>query len=626
MNRKQRREQSSSRSSQGRRRVMLSGVTAGGLVATGFGAAVPAQAAANIATSCAQANTKLSEIVSTGGTLNLNFSGSCVLQQNFSMQHDTTISGPTTGGLTLKVDDTNSGALNTSSRLSLSNIQFSVVTASHTLSSFIFGATSSDLVLSNVAFHDSDTSSGAIYVEGHINIANSKFFNLTSSSLASAIYMYPSSTGSVASTVFTNNSTTGSFWGAIGVDNATLTINNSQLSNNTNSSSGGAITNYYAGNVSVNGSQFTGNVAQFEGGALYAGNGATITINQSEFDSNQVTSGSGGAIYSEGSVTVQNSTFFNNQATQHSGGAIFVPYGAADVDNSTFVNNHANSGAAMFSEGGIVSNSTFWNNSVVGSNPGAGSVSIPGGSFFANIFANSDSTPVMESGDTDLGANLYTDESFTKSTAGIGASKRVTLASLKFKTLALNKKSPANSGAVKTVGLDSGSAAVDYFTASSGGIAPSYNGASRLAFKDARGVSRPTKSGYDVGAFEFGLSVIAPARETILFSGDSAELSNHAKAQLRVLVTQIIANDMHSISLVGHTATLTKANPAGKTLRDKLASARTLEVSKYLASEFKKRKYTVKISRGAMGAAEPVKSNRTETGRKANRRVDITAK
>lgn len=542
------------------------------------------------------------------------------------MQHDTTIIGPTTGGLTLKVSDANSGAVNTASRLSLSNIEFSVVTSSHTLNSFIFGATNSDLVLSNVSFHDADVSSGAIYVEGHINVADSKFFNLTSSSLASAIYMYPGASGSVASTSFTNNSTTGSSWGAIGVDNATLTINNSQLSNNTNSSRGGAITNFYGGNVSVNGSQFTSNVAQVEGGALYAGGGATITINHSEFDSNQATTGSGGAIYSEGSVTVQNSTFFNNQAPQNAGGAIFVPYGAADVDNSTFVNNHANSGAAMFSEGGIVSNSTFWNNSVVGSNSGAGSVSIPGGSFFANIFANSDSTPVMESGDTDLGANLYTDESFTKSTAGIGASKRVTLASLKLKTLALNKKSPANLGAVKTVGLDSGSAAIDYYTATSGGIAPSYNGASRLASKDARGVSRPTKSGYDVGAFEFGLSAVAPARETILFSGDSAELSKHAKAQLRVLAAQIIANDMHSISLVGHTATLTKANPAGKALRDKLARARAREVSKYLAGEFKKHKYTVKISRVTKGATEPVKSNSTEAGRQANRRVDITVK
>lgn len=628
MNRKQRRAQLSANPAKSRRRAVLTGVTAGGLVATGFGTALPAQAAALTASNCVQANTKLAEIVSAGGTLSLNFSGSCVLDQNFSMQHDTTISGPATGGLTLKVNDANSGAFNTGSHLTLSNVNFTVATSSHTISSFIFGATNSTLVINNVEIHDADAASGAIYVEGHIEVTDSKFFNLTSSALSSAIYMYTGSTGSVSSSSFTNNASDGSSWAAVGIGDATLNISNSQFTHNTSSSSGsgGAITNFYGGTVSIDNSQFVGNIAQGSGGAFFSGGGATITINHSEFDSNLAHDGSGGAIYSEGSVTVKNSTFFNNKAPQSNGGAIYVPNDFADVDNSTFVGNQASSGAAMFSEGGIVSNSTFWNNAVSGIGTSAGSVSIPGGSFFGNILANSGPTPVMESGDTDLGANLYTDDSFAKTTSGVGASKRVTLAALKLKTLALNKISPRNSGSTKTVSLGIGSAALDYYTGTSAGITPSYNGSSRLATKDARGVARPINGKYDVGAFEIGLAVVAPAHETILFSGDSAQLSSHAKAQLRVLVAHIIAQDMHSIVLEGHTATLTQANPAGKTFRDKLASARTLEVSKYLASEFKKRKYKVKISRVTKGATEPVKSNQTETGRKANRRVDITAK
>ncbi len=669
MNRKQRCAIEQSQQSSSRRTALVSGATASGLLATSMSLANPAFAATTIS-SCADFNSRIGSISSNGGTYALNFTGTCLTTGAIQLTttNATILNGPSTGNLTFDIGNSASYfAILQSGNLTVNRLNFTV-SDHHTIND-VFDSTYSGaltLGLSHVSIHDvSSTNSGAIYVEGHLNISDSSFFNLNSAYNGSAINLQAgySEDVTIANSSFHNNGANGS--SELGViDDAgtgTLAITNTSFSHNANNNSGngngGVITqranshvtiakSTFTSNSSVNGgaiytngggsieishSSFTNNTAT-TGGAIFNEGGTTLTVDNTEFDSNTATNTSG-AIYSEGSLSVRGSTFFENSVPNGTGGAIYVPYNQVAIDNSTFVRNFANDGGAMFSEGGLVSNSTFWNNLSTGSST-AGSIAINGGSLFANILANQAGTPVVEYGVTDLGANLFTDASFTKTTTGAGASKLVTLASLKLKSLALNKSGPANSGTTKTVALDSGSSAINYYSIGSAGISPTYNTVSTIASHDQRGVSRPQDGAYDVGAYESGpkakptpnptASYVGHA--TVLFHADSARLTAHAKAQLRALAAIVMANKVHIITLDGHTATMTKADPSGRKLRGRISGARTRAVQKYLNKQFKKAGYTVTITRVIKGAANPVKSNRSEAGRKANRRVYITVK
>jgi hypothetical protein len=118
----------------------------------------------------------------------------------------------------------------------------------------------------------------------------------------------------------------------------------------------------------------------------------------------------------------------------------------------------------MFSEGGgLVSNSTFWNNTSFPNQDVTVSVFLFGGySVFANIFANSTSSQVLEvqGGSSDLGANLSTDSFFTPNGVSLtpasvveGASRQVAISDLKLSSLALNQTAPVNTGITKTVAI-----------------------------------------------------------------------------------------------------------------------------------------------------------------------------
>jgi predicted outer membrane repeat protein len=101
------------------------------------------------------------------------------------------------------------------------------------------------------------------------------------------------------------------------------------------------------------------------GGGLFTFGGDITLIDVSFIDNS--TEGRGGAIYTttNGIVTVENGLFVGNEA--QIGGAI---YGIADVDNSTFYNNQAADGGALSLFGNLidntdantVENSIFWNN------------------------------------------------------------------------------------------------------------------------------------------------------------------------------------------------------------------------------------------------------------------------
>ncbi len=646
MNRKQRRAQRLKPNSN-QRRAVLAGMTVTGLAVTSFGIGAPANAVGApldlTMTSCTNLDTNIDSLFSTGGTLNLNFTGTCLVHEHSvspNLNENIVINGPSSGTLTLSVaSDANQFIFDQATHnLTLSKLSITVENSGTQLVALVQAWAGAHTTLNNVNVHDAYTTYGAIWVEGHLDVNDSSFENLSSPYNSSAINTFTgySPVIAVTNSHFTNNSGTAED-GAISVNSpGILTVTDSTFTGNSlsnNSTYGGAAITLHSGTTgTISGSTFENNTSAGLGGAIFNESGGTLAVTDSEFNSNTAAT-YGGAIYSEGSLNASSSTFFANQATLGMGGAISMMYNPANIRNSTFVNNTANEAGALFAEGGQVSNSTFWNNINTTSGAGAGAIEVNGATMFANILATANSTPVVGTSATDAGANLYTDSSFAPTTTGAGASKQVTLDSLKLQALTLNRTAPANTGTAKTVALGSGSSAIDYFTSTSPGISPNIMTQSGLeSTTDERGVTRPQNGKFDVGAYEVGAVNTPPTpkptsqatHKTILFHGDSAKLTTHAKAQLRALAETMRINGQHMITLNGHTATLTKADPSGRKLRGRIAAARTRAVEKYLKKQFKKAGYSVTITRVIKGAADPVKSNRTEKGRKANRRVYVT--
>ena len=556
------------------------------------------------------------------------------------------------------------------------------------------------LTVEDSAFTNLTTNLGAIYASSTTNISNSTFNS--NSSIGSGGAISASSSITVTNSTFDSNSSTGpggaiSTGGSLDITNSTfnsnsatageggaiffdgniegaLSVSNSTFNSNSALSSGGAISTYSP--LTLTGSTFNSNVVRDSnsgGGAIFGYRDVTVTdsafnsntapgfggavisygtfaITNSSFISN-LSHGGGGAVYGSGEMAVQNSTFSENRADGFYGGAILSAASTLTTNNSTFVNNQAANAGAIFSEGGTISNSTFWNN--IGTS--GASVELVSGYLFANILANSsDSSPVVANGGiNDLGANLFTGDSFAVTTTGEGASSRTSIDDLVLSSLALNQTGPTNTGTTKTVAIGPDSIAKDYYSASSPGA---LDGVTRnnLATTDQRGAQRPNGSGYDVGAFETdGTASPSPsaspssspssspspspspssspglvvkktiAKQSVAFFPNSSKLTPSAKRQLRKLAIEIRSKGLNKVNLYGFTSTVTNAAQSGNSFRKSLSTARTSAVEAYLKAQFKKLGHVVKFTKSPKGVANPVKSNNSENGRKLNRRVEI---
>lgn len=199
---------------------------------------------------------------------------------------------------------------------------------------------------------------GAIYNYGsYATIINSSFTSNTSDSSGGAIYNYAGSSLyiylQIYDSEFTENKATVS-GGAIVNDWNTASIDGSTFKANSADSGGGAIYNYYAGEMTINDSSFVENTAGTYGGAIYNLQNAVVDITNSSFTGNTATSTSsasyGGAIYnySFSTLSINNSSFTNNSATNRAG-AIYNRYGSVlYVYDSTFTGNSSNYGGAIY--------------------------------------------------------------------------------------------------------------------------------------------------------------------------------------------------------------------------------------------------------------------------------------
>lgn len=468
MNRAQRRNANTPKSNV--RKAGLTYLTVAGVVSGSLGVATAVQAAPALITNCAELETELTNAFTLGGNIVANFSGTCDFAEGFIFQGETTITGPTTGTLTLRfTGDANSevrtgGGFTARADLSISNLNFTRPLNSVGFDSFIYGNNQSNyslnLSVSNTTFSNADVSA-AIYVEGNLIVSDSSFTNLVSPDGGAAIWSESGSTITVSDSVFASNQVI-------------------------LQGSGGAVNSF--GSLSVTNSTFSSNT----------------------------TSSFGGAIFTPGTLNVSNSTFDSNESANE-GGAIYAPAPGL-INNSTFVGNSAASSAAFsMAEGAVISNNTFWNNGDVDTY----SFLTDSSYFFGNILANDAPNTVKlidpSYSNIDLGANLYTDTSFTASTTGEGSSKLVTPDELNLRALTLNQTLPTNTGTTETVAIGADSVAYDFYSADSSGIDPTANGgliSTLMSETDQRGAFRPFGDGYDVGAFELGASQIVEPEVT----------------------------------------------------------------------------------------------------------------
>jgi outer membrane protein OmpA-like peptidoglycan-associated protein len=532
-------------------------------------------------TPCDNLTMQLETAAISGGNVDANFSGTCDFAEGFIFNSASTITGPADGSLTLRFMDGVEAG---------------------------FTASGVDLSISNLNF-----------ARG----SNSSTFSGFIGSLSA-------SEGSIPSLTVINSTFSDAYLGTAIYSEGNLTVSNSTFENLTST-----ILYDPEGNTMPGGA------------AIFAINSESETqIINSTFTNNHAVLASGGAVNARGQLSITNSTFESN-GSAILGGAVYS-LNFATIDNSTFVGNGATTGAAVvFGEGGLISNSTFWNNGDV--NTGSIYTENSETFFFGNILAND--TPnvvklIYPTGDTiDLGANLYTDNSFVDITTGEGSSRLVSVDDLKLSPLALNTTGLINTGKTKTVSIGASSVARDFYSTSSAGIDPTGTDSfpTRIAALDQRGVARPTGSKLDVGAYEYGENpVVVPvetpvvvvqapaaitkapiAAQSIKFASGSSKLSSASKKTLRSLATEIQAKSLKTVNLEGYTATLTQAAPSGKVFRVKLSKARTVAVEKYLNEQFKKANYSVTFTKSSKGATNRVKSNKTEKGRIDNRRVEI---
>ncbi|WDI32475.1 choice-of-anchor Q domain-containing protein [Hyphococcus flavus] len=143
----------------------------------------------------------------------------------------------------------------------------------------------------------------------------------------------------VADTLFFQNTSSMSGGAIFSGPNSTTVIENGSFYNNTGTTSGGAVR--VESEATISDSVFDGNIS-VSGGAISLGTGGDLALIESTVAGNTATFGSGGGIYSDnGTLLVVGATISGNTAGMH-GGGVFNNYGAsASFINTTIVGNEA---------------------------------------------------------------------------------------------------------------------------------------------------------------------------------------------------------------------------------------------------------------------------------------------
>ncbi len=220
------------------------------------------------------------------------------------------------------------------------------------------------LTNSTVSANTSSSTGGGLYSAGPVVLTNSTIFG-NSASDGGGLYSYNGIITLTNSTVSGNTATTGAGGGLY--NGYMLRLTNSAVSNNSAAISGGGLHNKVGSTATVINSTLSGNTSGTGGGLL---NNGTVELINSTVSNNTATA-NGGGIASGGSVTVTNSTVSTNSATF--GGGFYLSSSTAALNNSTVSANSANN-----TGGGIygVTSTVNLNNSIIANSPSGGDCSV----------------------------------------------------------------------------------------------------------------------------------------------------------------------------------------------------------------------------------------------------------
>lgn len=134
-------------------------------------------------------------------------------------------------------------------------------------------------------------------------------------------------------------------------DGAALTINNSTLTGNTATHSGGAVRNGVNNTVIINNSTIANNTAVY-GGGLHTLNNTTTIINNSTISGNDATWGGGGIFLNEGSIMTATLSTITQNSTDNFGGGLYIPFLTAATLNLNLISgNSAVDGPEIYASG-----------------------------------------------------------------------------------------------------------------------------------------------------------------------------------------------------------------------------------------------------------------------------------
>lgn len=220
-------------------------------------------------------------------------------------------------------------------------------------------------------------------------------------------------TGTVAVTGLTIRNGLGGFGAGIENDNngASLTIDQSQILNNTATSFGGGVNNNGGGTITITNSVISGNTATFFGGGVNNNIGGTVNIDATTISMNTANGFGGGGLNnnSGGPMMVSASVIANNSAPNGSGGGI--NNNSSGTMTLTDVTVSGNTASGSICGGGILNNSngplTIVESTISGNSatagPGGGICYNSGGTFtITNSTISGNSTT-----DTGGGGGLY---------------------------------------------------------------------------------------------------------------------------------------------------------------------------------------------------------------------------
>ena len=265
---------------------------------------------------------------------------------------DTTFLGPVTFEGDGIEADTHIFRLASDAKLTLINVTVQKGMGSGSASAIYspdFG--SINLINSTIKDNFSESSGGAMYANGPVNIIGTTFTNNWTRNGNGGAIAYSGTDGMQISLSTFSNNKAGAQGGAMNISGqAIVTVTDTKL--DTNVGDTGAIFLDNNTFLTLQRVELTANSAiTTNGGGLYSNSGSNATLIDTQFVLNTAMQGNGGAIYNMGALTVTRSSFIQNSAVISYGGALANNNnGVVRLANVTFNGNSANNndGGAIY--------------------------------------------------------------------------------------------------------------------------------------------------------------------------------------------------------------------------------------------------------------------------------------